>query len=220
MDTIEDIAITLLPAALNNVGQRIIAVDLQSRINFGTYFLMPSFSFDSGVFSEVRVDEATGRKAIITINENRLVTSIDRDTSIRYYAQSVQGESLSGMIIFPELDFAQSAAPITFELDACCSLPDVIMINVRDYNAGRPVSLTSVGTNNLNAGTITIEDLTANDYNGDFNSDFGADLYQRIKYVLNKSTDLWKTVGAQDQFSYTINYKGKTATNSITIRLK
>ncbi|MBL7799853.1 MAG: hypothetical protein JNL95_03930 [Chitinophagales bacterium] len=220
METIQDIQVTLLPAQPYSNGQRVIAVDLQSRVNFSTFRLLPDFSYDSGVFSSVRIDEATGKKAIVTINENRLLSGMSNDTSIRYYAQTIGGDSLSGVITFPEMDYEISASPITFELDACCSLPDVIYIDVRDYNGGRPVNLASVGSNITNAGTVTLEDYTASDFNDDFNDDFGTDLHKRIKYVLNKTTDFWKTLAAVDQFSYTINYNGKTATNSISIRLK
>lgn len=220
MELLNDISLTLKPSQNFLQGDRIVEVDLSSRLNSSQFSLQPSFNFNNEAFGFVRLDEAAESRIIISVKEDVKLASIEDELAVRYYASSQSGETVTGKIVFPNIDFDLGASPIVFELDACCSLPDKININVRDYNGGYPITLTGVGDNDTNAGTVTLTELEGSDYNDDFNGDFGMDPNQVITYTLNKATDFWKTVNARDRFTYNISYKGKTATGDIIIRLK
>ena len=60
---------------------------------------------------------------------------------------------------------------------------------------------------------------TDSDYNNDYNDAFGHEPNQIIVYTLNKSSTFWKTLGASTRCKYNVSYRGKTATNVITIKL-
>lgn len=220
MELLDDISVTLKPSQNFLQDERLIEVDLSGQINFTQFVLQPNFSFNNGAFGSVRIDEASGSNIVISIKNDISLTGIEDELAVRYYANSQNGESVTGKVVFPQIEFELGVNPIVFELDNCCSLPDKIVIDVRNYNGNLPVSLTGVGDNNTDAATITLNDVTGSDYNDDFNDDFGMEPNKIITYTLNKTTDFWKTLYASDRFQYNITYKGKTASNFITVKLK
>jgi len=216
---LDDLIIELKEPQSFSENSRLIRINLSSRINISQFEIENNFLFDSGAISNVRADNFSQGKILVNILKNPVLNTPDNKIALGYSARSQNGEVVSGNIKFDNLDFEISAAPIDIELDACCELPDQIMIDVRDSNPGT-VGLDSVGDNNTDAGTITTEALTGSDYNNDFNDDFGMEPHGIIKYVLNKETIFWKTVPAADRFEYTITHWGKTASNFITIKRK
>jgi hypothetical protein len=219
MENLEDIEVYLNPAQAYSAAERIIEVDVSSRFNTSQYSLQPYISFNQGAFNYARIDSATGKRLVFSIKNDVVLLNSEEEIVVQYTATSFRGDTVKGRVLFPALDFDITAAPIDISLDACCSMPEVIKIDVRDYNAGRPVSLTEVGSNDEDAGTITLTDVDISDYDDDYDDDFGSDLHKTITYTLDKETAFWKTLGAVDRFEYTISYKGKTAIGTISIRL-
>lgn len=219
MAQLEDTEVRLNPVQPYSTDERIIEVDVSSRFNVLQYAMQPYIGFDQGAFNYARVDEATGTRIVLSLKDDVVLGNADEGVAVSYTVTSANGDALSGRILFPEIEFEINVSDIGISLDSCCSIPDVIKIDVRDYNGGRPVGLTGVGSNDSDAGTVTLTDVASSDYNDDYNDDFGSDLHKTITYTLNKTTTFWKTVGAVDRFSYNVSYKGKTASGIISIKL-
>lgn len=216
---IADIEVRLKPSQNFFENQRTIEVDVNSRVSPHSYALDSKFSFNQNAFTNVRLDDAKPGRIVLTLSNEVTLNDLDDEIAVTYYARSENGNSVSGKIVFPEVEFEISAKPVEIELDDPCCLPDKIVVNVRDHHGGRPVTLTGIGSTNSSAATVTLIDLTGSDYNDDFNDNFGMTPGKVIDYTLNKATTFWKTRAALDMFTYTISYKGRTASNSITIKL-
>lgn len=217
MQTLNDIEINLMPPVNPAQSQRIVGVDLSSVLNASVYAVTEKFDSDWAAFGPIQIDKVSANQLLIPINADITLSNIQDNLSITYYAKTIApgGEDVTGRVIFKGQDFNIYAAPITFNLDSCC-LPSKIVIDISKYNQDIPVDVVSIGTGTSGAATTTIVDNTSSDYNNDFGNDFGGDIKKRVLYLLN--TDFWNAHEARDQFPYTIAYKGKTATNLITIQ--
>ncbi len=197
---------------------RVIGVDLSGRVNFSTYSFGENFGYDSGAIGSVYVDPSYPSTLLVNIKDEPVLETPDENVNIRYSALGTNGDMVTGRIILDNLDFEISAAPIDVQLDICCDLPTDLEIDVTKHNGGIPVELTNVGAGNIDAGTITVLENNGSDYNEDYNGDYGGTPTRKVGYALNTSSDFWKKRPAIDSFSYTISYKGKTASNLITVR--
>ncbi|MBS1686829.1 MAG: hypothetical protein JSS76_18975 [Bacteroidetes bacterium] len=217
MQILEDIIIDLQPPLNAELPTRLIEVDLNSRLNGAAYQLNNQFSYNRDAFGSIIADRAKPNQVLIPVNNIIVLSGIADELSVIYYASpKIAGEPVMGKILFTGQTFEIGAAPINYDIDACCTIPSKIVIDVSHFNQGLPVSLVSIGSNNTNAATTAILDNTGNDYNNDFNDDFGGKKDMQIIYQLNSG--FWQAYDAYDRFPYTISYKGKTASNFITIR--
>lgn len=219
MATVEDIVITLGTDQHFQSAGRNIRVDLSSRVNFGAFSLQPYFSFNTEAFNAVEVDDADPTGIIISVRRDVQLSRPENAFDINYSAQSsVSNETLTGKVIFTnDDDYQLTGNDITYTLEDCCCLPQSIAINIRDFNGGQPFVLDEVGENNEEAGTVTLQNVDANDYNDDYNDDFGAPAETLIIYTFNQMSQFWKKAPAQDKFVYTATLNGKQIRGTITI---
>lgn len=216
MQILNDLVINLQPPINPTQTQRQIEVDLSVIVNPGSY-VITNFDIDRSAFGTVVLDKLSPNQIVVPINNDIILSDIQHDLAITYYGKPIipNGDGVTGRVVFKGQSFAIAAAPINLNIDCCC-IPSKIIIDISQYNQGLPVDLVTIGAGVSGAATITIIDNTSSDYNNDFSNDFGGDKDKQILYLLN--TDFWNTYEAKDQFSYTISYKGRTATNFITIQ--
>lgn len=218
MATVEDIVITLGTDQHFLSAGRNIRVDLSSRVNFSNFQLQPYFSFNNEAFNAVEVDKANPAGIIISVRRDVQLSYPEAGAfEVSYTAQAFTNETLTGKVIFTNEEYSITGNDIAYTLDDCCYLPDSIAINIRNFNGGQPFVLDEIGTNNTEAGTITLQSVDASDYNDDYNNDFGAPAETLIIYTFNKETQFWKKAPAQDKFIYTASLNGNPIRGTITI---